>query len=36
LGEEMFIMKRMGRWKLLPNADYGAIHAWFKQNACEV
>jgi len=30
LGEEMFIMRRMGRQKLPPNANYGVVHAWFK------
>jgi hypothetical protein len=30
LGEEMFIMRRMGRSKLPPNVDYGVVHAWFK------
>jgi hypothetical protein len=29
-GEEMFIMRRMGRRKLPPNVDYDGIHARFK------
>jgi hypothetical protein len=30
LGGRVFIMKKMGKWKLPPNVDHGVVHAYNK------
>ncbi len=28
MGKEMFIMQRIGRWEITPNADMDVVHAY--------
>jgi hypothetical protein len=32
MGEEMFIMWRIGRWEIAPNVDMDVVHAYNKMH----